>query len=75
MKIILQDWKTGFEKVTLTKLQINMLRISLKDAKSNVDAILNEEEVILNIEDTFLAQKFIEKISEIGVNFQILETT
>ncbi|MBW8521891.1 hypothetical protein K0U91_05340 [Chryseobacterium chendengshani] len=75
MKIILKDWKTGFEKVTLTKLQINILGISLRDAEFNVDSILNGDEVILNVEDEFLAQKFIEKISEIRVNFQIFEIT
>jgi|GEM_PF-4154787 len=29
-KILLEGWRKGFEKVSLTKLQIDKLRISLK---------------------------------------------
>jgi hypothetical protein len=66
-KIIMKGWKKGLEKVSLTKLKIELLNISLKESKSNVDALLNDEEVILEIESDLLAKSFFDKAKKIGV--------
>jgi hypothetical protein len=70
-KIILESWREGFEKVSLTKLQIEMLGMSLKESKANVDALLNDNLVTIEIVDSDLARHFSEKIKTIGVNFKI----
>ena len=71
-KIILTGWRDGFEKVSLTKLQMELLNISLKESKKNVDSLLNGEEIILEIGDDSISKDFLEKANEIGVNCKIL---
>ena len=70
MKIIIKSWKPGFKKVIFTQLQMDLLGMSLKDAKSNVDKILDDKEVVLIINDKILFQKFLKEIDDIGLIFQ-----
>ncbi|SIS68474.1 hypothetical protein SAMN05421796_1021 [Chryseobacterium piscicola] len=49
---------------------MDLLGISLKDAKSNVDKILDDKEVVLVINDKILFQKFIKEMDDIGLIFQ-----
>ncbi|MEG1592639.1 hypothetical protein [Chryseobacterium sp.] len=70
MKIIIKSWKPGFKKVIFTQLQMDLLGMSLKDAKSNVDKILDDKEVVLVINDKILFQKFIKEMDDIGLIFQ-----
>lgn len=65
--IILEGWKVGLEKVTLTKLQMNLLKIPLVDSKSNVDKLLDGEVIIIKESEDTLARLFIRKATEIGV--------
>jgi hypothetical protein len=69
VKLIMKSWRSGLEKVTLTMLQIELLKISLKEAKNNVDSLLDNNEVILEIENKKIALEFYEKAGKIGVNF------
>lgn len=56
------------KKISLTKLQTELLNISLKEAHENVTKLLDNIEVILDIEDLNLALNFIKRAEEIGVN-------
>lgn len=67
-KIILEKWQEGFEKVSLTKLQIDLLGKSLMESKLNVDSLLDDKRVIIEIDDLNLAQKFLKEVEKIGVN-------
>ena len=67
-QVILKSWRYGMEKVSLTMLQYELLKIPLKIAKSNVDQLLADNEIILNIEDENTAFIFYQKAEEIGVN-------
>ena len=52
---------------SLTKLQIEFLSMSLKEAKTNVDEILEGNEVVINIDSFDLAKKFVKKARLLGV--------
>jgi len=72
-KVIMKSWRDGMGKISLTKLQMELLNISLKNAKSNVDLLLDDNEIILEIENEFLAKEFFQKAQSIGVNCKLLE--
>lgn len=71
-KVILESWREGLEKISLTKLQMDKLGMSLKESKSNVDSLLEDEEIILEIEDENLAIEFFKDAEQIGVNCKLL---
>ncbi|MFV8324856.1 hypothetical protein [Flavobacterium sp. ZS1P14] len=71
-KIMLESWREGLEKISLTKLQMDKLGISLKQSKSNVDSLLDDVKVILEIDDENLAKEFLEEAEKIGVNCKLL---
>ncbi len=64
----MKSWRYGMKKISLTKLQTELLNISLKEAHENVTKLLDNIEVILDIEDLNLALNFIKRAEEIGVN-------
>lgn len=72
VKVILESWNEGLEKVSLTKLQIEKLGISLKEAKSNVDSLLDDKTIILEVYDENLAKEFLYEAGNIGVNCKLL---
>ncbi|WP_291066539.1 MULTISPECIES: hypothetical protein [unclassified Empedobacter] len=72
MKIIFDGWNEGFQKVTLTHLQIDLLKISLKVAKSNVDKLLDGHSITIDVNDEQLALTFVEEAKNINVNCRIL---
>lgn len=72
MKIIIESWNEGFQKVTLTHLQIDLLKISLKVAKSNVDKLLDGHSITIDVNNEQLALTFVEKAKNINVNCRIL---
>lgn len=69
---MLESWREGLEKISLTKLQMDKLGISLKQSKSNVDSLLDNVKVILEIDDENLAKEFLKDAEKIGVNCKIL---
>ncbi len=71
-KVILKSWREGLEKVSLTKLQVDMLGKSLKQSKSNVNLLLDGEEVVIEIDDLDLADKFLKEAEKLGVICQLL---
>lgn len=64
----MKSWRDGLKKVSLAKLQTELLNISLKEAHDNVILLLDNNEIILNIEDQNIALDFYKKAKEIGVN-------
>lgn len=71
-KVIFESWREGLEKVSLTKLQMDKLGLSLKESKSNVDSLLEDEKIILEIDDENLAREFLNEAEKIGVNCKFL---
>lgn len=71
-QVILESWREGLEKVSLTKLQVEKLGISLKDAKHNVDSLLDGQRIILEIATNELAREFFNEAERIGVNCSLV---
>lgn len=72
MKIIIESWDEGFQKIALTHLQIDLLKLSLKDAKCNVDKLLDGQVILIEIDNEQLALNFIEEVKKIKANCRIL---
>jgi len=62
------SWNEGMQKISLTRLQMNLVQLNLKEAKDNVDALLDGEEIELSLKSREVAQKFILEAKKIGVN-------
>ncbi|WP_166923475.1 hypothetical protein [Flavobacterium poyangense] len=71
-KVILESWKEGLKKISLTKLQVEKLGLSLREAKSNVDSLLEDEKIILEIDDENLANEFLREAQKIGVDCKLM---
>lgn len=72
-KVILKSWREGLEKVSLTKLQMDKLGMSLKQSKLNVDFLLDDKKIIIEIDNTNLAKEFFEEAERIGVNCEFID--
>ncbi|PIF70189.1 hypothetical protein [Flavobacterium sp. 2] len=72
-KVILESWREGLQKISLSKLQNEKLGMSLTDSKRNVDMLLDDHSIILEIEDKIIAQEFLVEAKRLGVNCKILE--
>lgn len=72
IKIILLGWQEGLEKVSLTKLQVEILGKSLKESKSNVDFLLDGKEVIIIVDSLDSALDFVDNASKIGAKCKVL---
>ena len=60
-------WEKNMQKVSLTKLQMVLLGLSLKESKENVDRLLNGEEVAIDVDALEQAQRFSVEAQRIGV--------
>jgi len=72
-KVILESWREGLLKVSLTKLQNKKLGMSLIDSKTNTDMLLEDQIIVLEIEDKIIAREFFEEAEKLGVNCKFLE--
>lgn len=72
-KLVMIGWREGMEKVSLTKLQIEMLGISLKESKLNVDLLLEGKEVVLEIKNDVIAKEFSQEAEKIGVKCKVYD--
>ncbi|MGV0925334.1 hypothetical protein [Empedobacter tilapiae] len=72
MKIIIESWNEGFQKIALTHLQIDLLKLSLKEAKSNVDKLLDGHSIIIDVNNEQLATTFVKEVKNINVNCRML---
>ncbi len=83
--IVLAGWRAGLQKVELANLQRELLHLSLKEAKQNVDQLLDAEEetlpaapVVLLVPDE-VAAEFSRRADALGalvghVNFSAART-
>ena len=71
--IIIESWREELEKISLTKLQMDILGISLKESKENVDDLLDDKKVIIEISNAIIAQKFCKEAEKIGANCRVIE--
>ena len=70
-KVILDSWREGLEKISLTQLQVNMLGKSLTESKNNVDSLLDDKKVVIEIESLDLANEFLKEAEKIGANCEL----
>lgn len=68
VRVILNGWQEGIEKISLTKIQMDILGKSLSESKNNVDTLLDDKKVIFEIDSLDLATKFLKEADKIGVN-------
>lgn len=66
-RIIMEGWEDGLEKTSLIKLQMEVLNLSLKQSKENVDRLLEGITVDLCIESADVAASFLKEATSIGV--------
>ncbi len=67
-RIKLFGGEKGMQKIKLTLLQKNEFNVPLDTAISNIDKLLNDEEVYLEFENLEKALSFIEKAKDLGVS-------
>jgi hypothetical protein len=72
-KVIFESWREGLQKVSLTKLQTEMLGKGLKESKTNTDNLLNEIQIIFEIDDENVAKEFFIQADKLGVNCKLIE--
>lgn len=71
--IVLAGWRVGLQKIALANLQQELLQLSLKQAKENVDRLLEGEKnslrpgqpIVLNVPDEVVAD-FITRANTLG---------
>lgn len=73
MKVKLTGWEEGMQKISLTKLQAEYFGMPLKEAKTNVDRLLDDKEIEIDVESIEEARKFIQEARRIGVLCNIEE--
>lgn len=66
--VIMTNWREGLKKVSLTKLQTDLLKISLSEAHKNTNTLLDNIEITLEIEDINTAILFQQEADKIGVD-------
>jgi hypothetical protein len=71
MVIIVKNWIEGFNKISFTKLLMKYCNLSLSEAKSITDRVLENEKVYLVFENEFNSMEFIEHALKIGVVCEI----
>lgn len=67
MIVKLIGWEEGMQKISLTKLQMEFFELSLKEAKTNVDKLLDGNTIEIEVKSDTKAKHFIRKASDIGV--------
>lgn len=72
-KVIFESWREGLKAVSLVKLQKEMLGIGLKEAKTNLDNLLDDIKIILEIDDENLAKEFLKEADKFGVNCKFIK--
>lgn len=73
-RLILTGWNPGLNKVALSKLLRDKAGMSLGDAKSAVDSILDEQPVNVRIELDELAEYILAEALELGAVGKLEET-
>ncbi|GGF27339.1 hypothetical protein [Flavobacterium limi] len=72
-KIVMESWREGLKGVSLVKLQNEILGLGLKEAKTNLDNLLDDIQIILEIADENSAKYFLEEADKLGVNCKFIK--
>ena len=67
MKVKLIGWREGIQKIAFVKLQVDYFQISLREAKTNVDRLLEGETIELVVPSEEKGQGFIQEAKQMGV--------
>jgi ribosomal protein L7/L12 len=59
-------WRTGFQKVSHTQALQELANMSLTEAKSNTDALLEGRPISINIGNISDAELLVAQLSELG---------
>jgi hypothetical protein len=73
MKVKLTGWTAELRKIAFVKLQIDYFQMSLNEAKTNVDNLLEGSEIEIEAESINQAQNFIQEAKQLGVICEIEE--
>ncbi len=69
----MESWREGLKGVSLVKLQNEILGLGLKEAKTNLDNLLDDIQIILEIADENSAKYFLEEADKLGVNCKFIK--
>lgn len=72
-KIVLESWREGLKGVSFVKLQNEILGIGLKEAKTNLDNLLDDIQILLEIDDDDSANYFFNEADKLGVNCKFIK--
>ena len=72
-KVLFTGWRYGLEKISLTKLFQNRANLSLKEAKSRTDALLDGKTFVIEIESIEQAEELIKEATAIGAVCEIIK--
>ena len=72
-KIVLESWREGLKGVSFVKLQNEILGIGLKEAKTNLDNLLDDIQILLEIDDDDSANYFFKEADKLGVNCKLIK--
>lgn len=73
ISILMNGWNEGLDKVALTKLQMEILGMSLINSKNNVDELLDNNVITLNAISVAIAHNFYDSATKIGVICEIID--
>ncbi len=71
-KVILNGWNEGALKISMTHLQQEMLGLGLKQAKHNVDSVMEGQTIVLEVADNATADAFVKRALNLGFNCEIV---
>ena len=66
--VIMNGWRAGMQKVSLSQLQVEFLQIPLKNAKDNVDKLLEGQIIKINVDNEYIATEFVRRAEKLGVD-------
>lgn len=72
MKICINGWNPGFDKITMNRFLREEFGYSLKEAKKSVDDILDGKELVLDVDCTKV-NEVKAKLTEIGMKYSSFE--
>ena len=72
-KILFKGWNYGLKKISLAKLFQQRFNLSLKDAKSKTDALLNDKSFVIEIKDISQAEELVREAKAIGAVCEIIK--
>ena len=72
-KVVFSGWEVGMRKISFTSLLSQKGNLSLKEASSVKNRILNDEKVTLEFENTEMAKLIYDESKKLGVKCYLKE--